>query len=95
MELLLRSAHRTKELAGAGYVPRRVTNSNTDMTQVDVLITTPFYLRAQNFDATQLASMSFHRLIVDESHLIDSAVGQRSANEAFPMSVLLKVKYKV
>ena len=39
MELSLRSAHRTKEVAGTGYVPRRVTNSATDMTRVDVLIT--------------------------------------------------------
>ena len=63
-----------------------------------IFLNRPFTLHPQNrtavacLDVLQIGAMHFHRLIVDESHLIGSAGGEHSANEAFPLDVLLKAK---
>ena len=73
--------------ATAGDVDNRSADECSDMRRCDVLITTPHWLTKSKFDGRQLRSMWFHRLIVDESHLLG-----RGGSAVLPIEPLLAVR---
>lgn len=90
IELRLRTQTRQAQRGAqpATKIARKASSNDADdLADCDVLITWPKGLAKQNFDRRQLDYLQFHRLIIDESHLI----GKSHAGEEMTLQYLKDV----